>query len=72
MQEEEEEEEEGGEEEAEEPAVTEFHGIRTSIMNPEFKSSELLRRGTVDPRALWGLRDLQAHEFESWPRFECR
>ncbi|MPC94576.1 hypothetical protein E2C01_089750 [Portunus trituberculatus] len=30
------------------------------------------RRGTVDPCALWGPRGLQAHGFESCPRFECR
>ncbi|MPC77540.1 hypothetical protein E2C01_071997 [Portunus trituberculatus] len=26
----------------------------------------------MEPRALWGLRGVQAHLFESWPRSKCR
>ncbi|MPC96184.1 hypothetical protein E2C01_091426 [Portunus trituberculatus] len=29
------------------------------------------KRGTVEPRVLWGPRGLQAHGFKSYPRSGC-
>ncbi|MPC72456.1 hypothetical protein E2C01_066762 [Portunus trituberculatus] len=48
------------------------HPERAAAYYAPLTTREGGRHGTVESCVLWGLRGLQAHEFESCPRSECR